>query len=97
MSTRLDGSQMLVENSIFSPQTNVGHKLISMAAGRGAARLRGNLERPLPGDAIEYTEHLPETVFDAAEHYPYAAETATDALADRIRSEAGRRSIPFPE
>lgn len=97
MSVRISPGQMLVENNVLAPQTAVGHKVISEGEGRGAVRLRGNLERPLPGDVIEMTEHMPETVFDAAAEYPYTAETADDALIARLRAQAGRQAIPFPE
>ncbi len=97
MSVRLGESQMLVENNIFMPQTNVGHKLISMTDGRGAARIVGNLERPLDGDEIEYTEFMPETVFDPRDTYGYTAETADDALIASVRATAGWQDVPFPE
>lgn len=97
MSVRLTPAQMLVENNILSPQTNVGHKVISESDGRGAVRFVGNLERPLDGDEIEFTEYMPETVFSAAEAYPYVAEVADDALIDRLRVQAGWQDVPFPE
>jgi len=97
MSVRIGDSQMLVEGNILAPQTGVGHKVISEGSGRGAARFVGNLERPLSGDEIEFTEHLPETVFDAHDEYPYVAETANDELIARIRETAGVLDLPFPE
>ncbi len=96
MSSRV-GAQLLVENNIFMPQTNVGHKLLSESDGRAPARLRGNLERPLPGDEIEFTEFMPDAVFDASESYAYSLETADDALISRLRTEAGWQDVPFPE
>ncbi|MEM9075266.1 MAG: hypothetical protein AAGE52_42610, partial [Myxococcota bacterium] len=95
MSTRIAPSQMLVEHNILAPQTNVGHKVITEADTRGAARFVGNLERPLSGDEIEFTEHLPDTVFTP--EYPYTLEVADDALIARIREEAGVQDTPFPE
>ena len=97
MSVRISPGQMLVENNVLAPQTNVGHKVVSEGPGRGAVRLRGNLERPLSGDMIEFTEHMPDSVFDASAEYPYTLETADDALIARLRAEAGRQDIPFPE
>lgn len=97
MSARIPPAQMLVENSVFMPQTHVGHKLITEASNRGAARLRGNLERPLKGDVIEYTEYLPDTVFDPTESYAYTLETADDALIARLQAEAGWQAVDFPE
>ena len=97
MSVRISPGQMLVENNVLAPQTNVGHKVVSEGAGRGAVRLRGNLERPLSGDMIEFTEHMPSAVFDASAEYPYTLETADDALIARLRAEAGRQDVPFPE
>ena len=96
MSVRLAPGEMLVENNILMPQTNVGHKLISINDG-AAARLVGNLERPLSGDQIEYTEVSPGDVFDPADSYAYTAETADDALIAKIRAEAGWQDVPFPE
>lgn len=97
MSVRLSPAQMLVENNILSPQTNVGHKVVSESEGRGAVRFIGNLERPLEGDVIEFTEHLPDMVFSATDAYPYVAEVADDALIDRLRTQAGWQDVPFPE
>jgi pectate lyase len=96
MSVRLAPGQMLVENNVLMPQTNVGHKLININDG-AAARLVGNLERPLSGDQIEYTEVSPGDVFDPADSYAYTAETADDALIAKIRAEAGWQDVPFPE
>ena len=91
------GGQMLIENNILAPQTNVGHKLLSESEGRAAARLIGNLERPLAGDEIEYTEFEPDTVFDPSEFYTYQVEVADEALDQKIRNEAGWQNIPFPQ
>lgn len=97
MSARLSPAQILVENSIFAPQTSVGHKLIGNEADRGAARLVGNLERPRPGDMIEYTEYMPGAVFDPHAYYSYTPEPADDALIARLRDSAGWQDVPFPE
>jgi len=95
MSARIEPAQILVEHNILAPQTNVGHKVISESDGRGAARFVGNLERPLAGDVIEFTEHMPETVF--APPYAYTTEMATDDLSARLRAEAGWQDVPWPE
>lgn len=95
MSARLEPAQILVENNILAPQTNVGHKVITETGSRGLARFVGNLERPLPGDEIEFTEHMPDAVF--VPPYPYTPETASDELAARLRSEAGWQDVPWPE
>lgn len=90
------GAEVLVENNILAPQTNVGHKILSTEDG-AKSKMVGNLERPLDGDEIEFTEVNPDEVFVASEYYEYALETADDALADRIRAEAGWQDVPFPE
>ena len=90
------GAEVLVENNILAPQTNVGHKILSTEDG-AKSRMVGNLERPLDGDEIEFTEVDPDDVFVASAHYDYTAETADDALAERIRAEAGWQDVPFPE
>ncbi|QED30007.1 hypothetical protein FRD01_22785 [Microvenator marinus] len=97
MSTRLSPSQILVENNILAPQTNVGHKVISLAEDRGAAKFVGNLERPLPGDTIEFEETNPESVFDPSTSYSYTAEPANGDLDAYIRANAGWQDVPFPE
>ena len=95
MSARLEPAQILVEHNILAPQTNVGHKVITEADNRGLARFVGNLERPLSGDEIEFTEHMPDAVFTPP--YPYSLETATDDLSARLRAETGWRDVPWPE
>ncbi|MBO6938122.1 MAG: polysaccharide lyase family 1 protein [Deltaproteobacteria bacterium] len=95
MSARIEPAEILVEHNVLAPQTNVGHKVISENEGRGLARFVGNLERPLEGDVIEFTEHMPDAVFTPP--YDYELETATDALSDRLRSEAGWQDVPWPE
>lgn len=97
MNVRLGSSQMLVENNILAPQTTVGHKVISESEGRGAVRFTGNLERPLSGDIIEFTEYMPEVVFDASASYDYAAEVANDGLIERLRAQAGWQDVAWPE
>ena len=95
MSTRLSPSQMLVENNILAPQTNVGHKVISVAEDRGDSRFVGNLERPLEGDVIEFEQTNPEAVFDPP--YAYTADPADETLDAYIRANAGWQDVPFPE
>lgn len=97
MSVRLTPAQMLVENNILAPQTNVGHKVVSESDGRGAVRFVGNLERPLSGDEIEFTEFMPGAVFNPSASYAYEAEVADDALIARLRAEAGWQDVPWPE
>ncbi|MEM9195109.1 MAG: polysaccharide lyase family 1 protein [Myxococcota bacterium] len=97
MSVRVAPGQMLVENNILMPQTNVGHKVITEGDTRGAARFVGNLERPRSGDIIEFTEFMPDTVFDPAEVYSYEAAPADDALIDAVRTTAGWQDVPFPQ
>lgn len=96
MSVRVAPGQMLVENNIFMPQTNVGHKLVSTGDG-SIVKLVGNLERPLNGDQIEYMEVSPERVFNPSDDYTYTAETANDALIAKIRQQAGWQMVPWPE
>lgn len=96
MDVRLAPAQMLVENNIFAPQTAVGHKLLTHGDG-AAVRLVGNLERPLPGDEIEYTESMPDTVFDPSDFYSYTADLADDDLIAHIRANAGWQDVPWPE
>jgi len=90
------GAEVLVENNILAPQTNVGHKILSTEDG-AKSKMVGNLERPLDGDAIEFTEVEPGDVFVASEYYDYVAEPADDGLAERVRADAGWRDVPFPE
>lgn len=90
------GAEILVENNIIAPQTNVGHKFIS-AEEEAKSKMVGNLERPLAGDEIEFTEVDPDDVFVASDYYDYTLETADEGLADRIRAEAGWQDVPFPE
>ncbi|MEC7525582.1 MAG: hypothetical protein VYE22_37215 [Myxococcota bacterium] len=97
MEVSIAPGQLLVENNVFMPMGPIGHRVIHEGPDRGAARFIGNLERPVPGDEIEFTEHMPDAVFDASAEYPYTPETADDALIARLRAEAGRQDIPFPE
>ena len=97
MAVRVAPGQMLIENNIFMPQTNVGHKLVSHGEGEAAVKLVGNLNRPLPGDEIEYTESRPESVFDPTADYGYQLETADDALIAKVRAEAGWQDVAWPE
>ncbi|MFT5358131.1 MAG: pectate lyase, partial [Polyangiales bacterium] len=95
MSVRIAPAQMLVENNIFMPQTNVGHKVAASNDG-AALRIVGNLERPLEGDVIEFEESNPDSVFDPAESYEYRAEIADEGLIERIRASAGWQDVPWP-
>lgn len=97
MSVRISPGQMLVENNILMPQTNVGHKVVTEGSNRGAVRFVGNLERPLAGDVIEFTEFMPDTVFDPAVSYPYTAAPADESLIEEIRATAGWQDVAFPE
>jgi pectate lyase len=90
------GAEVLVENNILAPQTNVGHKILSTEDG-AKSKMVGNLERPLDGDEIEFTEVDPDQVFVASDYYDYTLDSADDALGDRIRAEAGWQDVPFPE
>ncbi len=91
------GGQMLIENNILAPQTNVGHKVLVEGETRGSSRFTGNVERPLPNDVIEFTEFEPEKVFNPSDYYTYEVEVAGDALDQKIRNEAGWQDVPFPE
>lgn len=90
------GAEVLVENNIIAPQTNVGHKFLS-AEDDAKSKATGNLNRPLSGDEIEFVEVDPDEVFVADDYYAYTLEVADDALGERIRNEAGWQDVPFPE
>lgn len=96
-SVNIAPAQMLQEHNIFNPQTTVGHKLVSQSEKRAAVKIRDNLELPYPGDEIEYTEFMPETVFDPLDTYPYSPEPATMELMARVQAEAGWQDVPLPE
>lgn len=96
-SVNIAPGQMLVEHNIFNPQTTVGHKLVSQSEKRAAVKIRNNLDLPYPGDLIEYTEFMPDTVFSPSASYMYTPETADMTLMTKIQAEAGWKDIPFPE
>lgn len=97
MAVRFAPGQMLVENNILAPQTNSGHKTINADPSGAATRFVGNLERPLQGQTIEFTEHTPDAVFAPSASYQYTAEVADDALIAKLRAQAGWQDVPFPQ
>jgi pectate lyase len=86
-------AQVLVENTIFEPDTNGRRKLATTQDGQidGLSKAVGNL---LLNNTRLDTKNS-SGVFTPP--YSYILDPATTATRDRIRAEAGWQSVPFPE